>query len=267
MELVSVIIPCYNQGAYIEECIDSIENQSYKKIEIIIVNDGSDDEKTINILDKISIQNNIKIITCENNGVSEARNIGIANSNGKYILPIDADDKIHSTYIEKCVKILDCNIADIVYCLCRRFGEDDRLLYLREFSEKEMLNTNTIFCSAMYRREHFNKTNGYNSNMKYGYEDWDFWLSMLENNEIKVYRISEVLFYYRIKEKSRNNNMLKKAEEYLKAKEQMKNNHEKLFIKYKEEIEADKKISNKIIRKITILVELGKLYFYGILRS
>lgn len=267
MELVSVIIPCYNQGAYIEECIDSIENQSYKKIEIIVVNDGSDDEKTINTLDKISIKNNIKIITCKNNGVSEARNIGIANSKGKYILLIDADDKIHSTYIEKCVEILDRNLGDIVYCLCRRFGANRRLLYLREFSEKEMLNTNTIFCTAMYRREHFNNTNGYNSNMKHGYEDWDFWLSMLENNKVNIYRINEVLFYYRIKEESRNSKMLQKTGLYFEAKEQLKRNHERLFLKYEEEMKKDKKLYKKIKRKIIILVEMGKLYFYGILKS
>lgn len=202
--LVSIIIPCYNQGLYINECIESITNQTYSNIEMIIVNDGSTDQHTNSILKDIENRQipKLKIIWSENKGASEARNIGIRNSNGYYILPLDGDDKIEASYVEKAVNVLDGNEAvGIVYCKARMFGSKNSIWELEEFSMDRILFSNSIFITAMYRRKDYDRTRGYNPNMIYGYEDWDFWLSMLELG-VKVHRIDEVLFYYRIKEAS-----------------------------------------------------------------
>ena len=108
LETVSVVITCYNQGQYLEECINSVTNSDYPNIEIILVDDGSEDTFTQKTLDKLD-SGKIRIIRQNNQGVCAARNNGIAAASGKYILPLDADDKIAETYISKAVEILAQN--------------------------------------------------------------------------------------------------------------------------------------------------------------
>ena len=102
MELVSVIMPCYNDGQYIEEAIGSIKNQTYSNWELIIIDDGSDDEKTINIIDNINDER-ITILNTNHLRPAGARNYGISQAKGKFILPVDSDDKIEPVYIEKAI--------------------------------------------------------------------------------------------------------------------------------------------------------------------
>lgn len=200
--LVSVIIPCYNLGYFIDETIESVLNQTYKHFEIVIINDGSTDEYTN---DKINNYNHpkIKAITTANQGPSRARNRGIMESSGDYILPLDADDIIAPTYLEEAVKILDENEKiGIVYCEATFFGDKNHKWHLPDYSLENMLIDNSIFNTAVFKKSDFLKTKGYNPNMIYGWEDWDFWLSLLELG-VEVYKIPKVLFYYRIRKKSR----------------------------------------------------------------
>ena len=90
---VSVIIPCYNQGRYLDDAITSVLVQTYQNFEILIVDDGSTEPETIEILQDYQ-QPKTRIIRTENQGVATARNLGIAQAQGTYILPLDADDKI-----------------------------------------------------------------------------------------------------------------------------------------------------------------------------
>lgn len=113
-ELVSIVIPAYNAERYIEKSIKSCINQTYKNIEIIVVNDGSTDN-TVKIAQTISRQDNrIKIISTENGGVSKARNIGILNSTGEYLTFLDADDQFSFTALDDMMKIMLTEKADIV---------------------------------------------------------------------------------------------------------------------------------------------------------
>ena len=99
-ELISIVVPIYNAEKYLEQCIDSILNQSYKNIEVLLVNDGSIDNSK-EIIDKYEkIDNRIKVFHKENKGVSSARNTGIKEAKGNYITFIDADDYIEKDYIE-----------------------------------------------------------------------------------------------------------------------------------------------------------------------
>lgn len=101
--LVSVIIPCYNKAAFLAEALDSVFMQSYSNWECIIINDGSLDN-TQNIAKSYAIKDNrFKYLCQDNQGVSIARNNGIKASSGIFILPLDADDTIEPTYIEKAV--------------------------------------------------------------------------------------------------------------------------------------------------------------------
>lgn len=232
MELVSVVIPCFNQGIYIEECVQSVISQTYENIEIIIVNDGSTDEYTLVKLKELNDKfDTISLIDIVNSGVSKARNVGILESKGAYILPLDGDDKIHKNYIKECVEILDSNSdIGVVYSIAHCFGYKNGIFVLDDYEVDVLLRRNLVFCSAMFRKSDFFKTNGYNTNMIFGYEDWDLWISFAELG-VNFYRINKIRFYYRIKEVSRNVNTseLRKKEAMI-----MKiiDNHREFYQKY-----------------------------------
>ncbi len=205
--VVSVIVPCYNYAAYLSECLDSILAQTFTDWECIIADNCSTDN-TKEIAGKyVQKDSRFKYIYCEIKGVSAARNKAIANSSGKYILPVDADDRIGAGYLQKAVPVLEekSNVT-IVYCQAELFGHVSGKWNLPEYSLEKMLKQNIIFCSGLYRRTDFDQTKGYNEAFLQGFEDWDFWLSLLKNGG-DVYRINEVLFYYRIRKTSRNNSL------------------------------------------------------------
>ena len=115
-KIVSIIIPAYNAENILNKCLESIIKQTYSNLEIIVVNDGSKDN-TINIIENFKQQDNrIKLINQENKGVSEARNKGIENSSGDYILFVDADDWLQEDMIEKMVNYIDSMNVDVVRC-------------------------------------------------------------------------------------------------------------------------------------------------------
>lgn len=227
--VVSVIVPCYNHGNYLGECLGSILKQCYTQWECIIVDNGSTDN-TKQVADNfVQKDNRFKYIYAAQNGVSFARNTGIKNSIGKYILPVDADDRIASVYIEKAVGAIekDDNIK-IVYCNAQLFGEVNRDWTLPEFSLKNILIENIIFCSALFRRKDYDKSNGYNEQMVEGFEDWDFWLDILKG-EGEVVKLPEVYFFYRIKPTSRNHTL--DIEKQKKLREKIYQNHKELYNK------------------------------------
>ena len=203
MNLVSVIVPCFNDGEYIEDAINSVLNQTYKEIEIIICDDGSNDKNTLNLLRKFE-NKGIKVIYQSNQGPSAARNNAISHSSGVYILPLDADDKIGSTYIEDAVAVLDekPNIG-IVYCKGMFFGKRNTTWDLPPYNLLSMLTGNIIFVSALFRKSDWKKVGGFCTEFKIGLEDYDFWLSILELGR-EVYQIPKRLFYYRKKSTSRS---------------------------------------------------------------
>jgi glycosyltransferase involved in cell wall biosynthesis len=228
---VSIIIPCYNQGKYIEETLKSVLSSTYQNFEVIVVNDGSTDVSTNELLKNLEIPK-VEVITTQNQGLATARNTGISFSHGKYILPLDADDKISSGYLKDAVEILENNSkVKVVACEVRFFGSKFGLYNLPDFSLENLLRQNILVASSFFRRADFEKTVGYNKNMLYGYEDWDFWLSLLGDGG-DVYRIPHVHFYYRIKRRS----MIAKLRKNEKKSDEMTNqiyqNHKDLFLRH-----------------------------------
>lgn len=202
---VSIIIPCYNQAKYVACAIESALCQTYKNIEIVIVDDCSSDNSVEVIKNYAKNNKNIKYLTFDKNkGVCAARNAAIDASSGKYILPLDADDIIAKTYVQKAVEILEKKPdIGIVYCNARMFGKINKKWILPEFNKECIIFTNCIFNSAMYRKSDFILCGAYDENMRYGCEDWDLWLSFIEKG-FGVYKINEELFYYRkLDEKTR----------------------------------------------------------------
>ncbi len=226
MPKVSIIMPCYNLGQYIDEAIDSVFAQSFDDLEVVIVNDGSTCEKTNEKLSNL-IHPKIKVIQSENQGLPLARNLAIKNACGIYMLPLDSDDKIGPTYVGKCVDVLDRDSdIGIVYAEAEMFGEKKGYWNLPEYSFPGMLTRNLIFNSAMYRKADWKIVDGYNANMKYGWEDWNLWLSIISLGR-KVFSIPKILYYYR----QRDNSMSEKqhrsdlALSYV----QLYRNHESLY--------------------------------------
>ena len=114
MTKVSIIIPIYNVKEYLQECIESVLNQTYADIEILLIDDGSEDNSS-EICDKYAEQSNkIKVFHIKNGGVSNARNLGIKEATGKYIMFVDSDDVIESQMVEKMVENIEN--YDMVIC-------------------------------------------------------------------------------------------------------------------------------------------------------
>jgi glycosyltransferase involved in cell wall biosynthesis len=231
---VSVITTCYNDGSYLLECVDSVAMQSYLNIEHIIVNDGSNDEHTIRILnDLASLSNsNLIIINTNNQGVCAARNFAIENSSGEYILPLDSDDKIAPKFVE--LAVIEANKdqnVKLVVTNYELFGRVRRTVMVEDFSLEKLIGHNLYVVSSLFRRSDFDRLGGFNINMSQGLEDWDFWLCLLKSGG-KVSIVEGINFFYRIKSvnKSRNSNSAANNHNFLRN--QMWQNHSEIFSKY-----------------------------------
>jgi glycosyltransferase involved in cell wall biosynthesis len=215
MVKVSIIVPCYNQAQYLNECLYSVLNQTYINWECIIVNDGSPDD-TKWIAEKwLELDGRFKYLEQDNLGVSVARNFGITNADGKYILPLDADDKISPDYIKLAIRELESNEElKLVYCEAYLFGAEEAIWKLGQFSLSNLSKFNMIFCSAIYRKKDWNMVGGYDYKMVEGLEDWEFWISLLKNGG-GVKKINIIGFYYRIKQNSRTKTLTPEKEKIL----------------------------------------------------
>lgn len=231
MNLVSVIIPCYNCEKYVLETVQSVLYSDYSPIEIILINDGSTDN-TLKIITQLAELNpTISVYNIENSGPSKARNIAISKAKGDYILPLDGDDKIDSQYISKAIKILSTDSSiKVVYCNAEYFGEKKGSWNLPEFNLKRLALNNMIFVSAMFRKSDWEEISGFDEKMIYGIEDWDFWISMLKNGG-NVFKIDFTGFYYRITNQSRTNKLFKDGKLDL-MHQYLFNKHKDFFLSY-----------------------------------
>ena len=217
--LISVIVPCYNQAQYLDECLQSVLDQTYSNWECIIVNDGSPDNTEEVAKKWLAKDSRFRYFYKENGGLSSARNFGIKKAEGEWILPLDSDDKIGDCYLEK-AQIHFHEDFKIIYCKAHFFGSTLTPWLLRDYSYQDILFGNHIFCAAFFKKIDWENASGYDENLKYGREDWDFWLSIL-NEGSKVSKLDYVGFYYRRKENSmdvqlnENEQLLIDAENYI----------------------------------------------------
>lgn len=204
MEIIlSVVMPCYNHAKYIEEAVHSVLASTYKNFEIIIVNDGSTDNSEEIALQLTKESDKITYLKQKNNGPSSARNHGIRMAKGKYILPLDSDDKISPNFLEQAVQVLDKqDNTKVVTCQGVFFGQREGLWNLPTFNRSLLARKNMICACAMYRRTDWERTGGYSEEMTWGWEDWEFWISMLKHGG-DVCKLPEVGFHYRVTSNSR----------------------------------------------------------------
>ncbi|MDE7311518.1 MAG: glycosyltransferase family 2 protein [Eubacterium sp.] len=257
MELVSVIMPCYNDGKYMEEAVKSVKEQTYERWELIIIDDGSDDEETIQTIHHMETDR-IKIFHTDHIRPAGARNYGIHHARGKYILPLDADDRIDRTYIEKAVRILESDRKiGAVYCEADLFGTKTGKWELPQYSFQTMLLDNIVFVTALFYREDWEKVGGFNENMEAGMEDYDFWLGILELGK-EIYQIPEILFHYRIKPVSRTTGFQADYIQMQVVYRQIYDNHKEFYKKNQEEYA--KVLRDALIEQIAIRAKYEKVF-------
>jgi glycosyltransferase involved in cell wall biosynthesis len=199
---ISVIIPCFNHGEFLREAVRSVTNIGRDDVELIVVDDGSSDERSRKEMDALRSQG-IKVIRQENKGLGAARNAGVAASQGEYLFPLDADDRLRCGWIDRGIGILnsDPNVG-VVYGDAQCFGTRTDRWRGGPFDTNRLLHGNFIHASALYRRAVWEQNHGYDGTMPIqGFEDWDFWVGALEHGWRFAY-VPEVFFEYRRAEQS-----------------------------------------------------------------
>lgn len=202
--LVSIVIPCYNYGMFIRETIESVLAQTFQRFEILVIDDGSTDDLTRQVLHGLSYQKT-RVIHQHNQGVSQTRNNGAAVACGKYICFLDADDLIEPTYLEKTLYVLESDEGvGSCYSWVRCFGESSGMPEIWKTEDLDpyfLKERNQSSSHGVVRREAWDRireSNGAGFLSRYnGFEDWVFCIEMLECGYRGV-AIEEPLIRYRI---------------------------------------------------------------------
>lgn len=227
---VSIIVPCYNQAQYLDEALQSVLDQTYENWECIVVNDGSCDNTDAIMMIWLKKDTRFKYLRKENGGLSAARNSGIYIADGEFILPLDADDMIAATYLKLAIEAFEADASlKLVYCKAEKFGYKTGVWNLPIFSLENLAKNNVIFCTALFRKEEWELVQGYDEKMIYGWEDWEFWISILKNGG-NVKCLDETGFYYRTKPSSMLTGVSKEHGDYLLSYLSVK--HADFFVKH-----------------------------------
>lgn len=196
MPAVTVVIPCHDHGAYVVDALSSVLGQTLRDLEVIVVDDGSTSPLSAEGWPQAA-DVRVTLIRTPRRGPAAARNEGIKAGRGRYILPLDADDRIAPSYLEQAVACLERDPdLGIVYCLAEFFGSQSGPWALPPFRYPDFLVHPCIFSAALFRRADWEATGGYQTDLVHGYEDHDFWISLVALGR-KVHRIDETLFHYR----------------------------------------------------------------------
>ncbi|CVK16281.1 Glycosyl transferase family 2 [Apibacter mensalis] len=201
--LVSIIIPTYNVEKYIEQGIDSLLNQTYSNLEILIIDDCSTDNTPAILEKKYTKNKKIKIIEkSENLGPANSRNIGIQQAHGKYIALLDGDDYYAVDKIEKQVQVMESN-PDVAVCstFLYTFGLEEKEIRFPishiEIKDQQLLGCPVAHPATMFRTSYIRENNlYYNENLRFS-EDYDLFIRVLLQGG-KFMTIPEALYFYRL---------------------------------------------------------------------
>lgn len=198
---VSVIVPCHNYGAYLRECVESVLAQTFTAWEIIVVNDGSTDDTAAVAAGLLADYpgHRIRYVEQERRGIVQPRNRGVTLAKGEFILPLDADDLLAPTFLERTVEVLE-NRPELGYVSTRAlfFGSTNKIWPAEPFQPLALLVTNQQTNTTLYRRRMWRDVGGYDERMVHGYMDWEFWIRCTKKGWTGT-QIEEPLFFYRRK--------------------------------------------------------------------
>lgn len=179
--LVSVIVPCFNHGRYLPDCVDSILAQEYPEVEVIVIDDASTEESTLATLAKLNTRKGVTILRQpRNSGPSAARNRGVAAARGRYILPVDADNLLMPGAIASMVEQLQAAGEQIgfIYPNCQYFGTRDDYFQPPSFNLYLLMEGNFCDTCSLIDRAVFDAGIEYPEDIVFGHEDWDLALTL-----------------------------------------------------------------------------------------
>jgi glycosyltransferase involved in cell wall biosynthesis len=195
---VSVVIPCYNSAAFLQETVESVLIQTMRQVEVVFVDDGSSDG-TLGVIEQLIASHRDRQLTVfsqVNAGVGAARNRGIAIARGQYVLPLDADDLIAPTMLERCARILDSQPqTGLVFTDRQDFGDITGVWVAGHFELERLKYFNQISYCSMFRREIWETIGGYRVNAS-GFTDWDFWVAAAARR-VRGYHLPSPLLQHR----------------------------------------------------------------------
>ncbi|KAJ3342668.1 hypothetical protein HDU93_001648 [Gonapodya sp. JEL0774] len=212
LPFISVIVPCYKQGHFLREAVNSVLTQTYSNWELIIVNDGSPDS-CLEVAQQYQRDNphlRIQAVDKPNGGLSSARNYGIERANGKWICALDADDYIDRDYFLHVARAINGNPnVRMIYANQQFFGESDYQWYIPTYTFDGLLYAGLFPVNTVYRKDDWAAVGGYTEVLPWGNEDWNLWISLasLFRDSSQVFKIDLYLLYYRYKSKSMQRDM------------------------------------------------------------
>ncbi|MBS1917322.1 MAG: glycosyltransferase [Bacteroidetes bacterium] len=200
--LLSVVIPYYNMGDYIEQTLRSIYDSEYTKLEVIIVNDGSDEHHTKKI-NQFQSKYHFKLISQQNQGLAKTRNAGASHANGEFLAFIDADDKIHPAFYKKAIELLQEKENVFFIGSWVQYFQDSKNIWPSFTPEPPYLLYYNMVCGGglVYRTSAFLQYGQNDPLLEYGLEDWESVISLVENGCRGVV-LPEPLYLYRIRKGS-----------------------------------------------------------------
>ena len=206
MPKISVIIPVYNTGRYLPECLDSVLAQTLSDIEIICINDGSTDNSA-EILKKYAKQDTrIRVINQKNSGVIATRNNGIQHANADLVYPLDSDDMITPNALQDLYDAFINQRGDVITSRVMKFGTDTGEMILPKPNKFNFWHSNCSVNAALFRKSDFMRAGGYDTAYSTALEDYDLWLNFVYRQKLRFYRVPKILFMYRIKDKTESRN-------------------------------------------------------------
>ncbi len=224
---ISVLLPCFNHGAFIDEAVGSVRAQTCQAFEILIVDDGSTDPATVARLSAMTGPG-VRVLRTDNRGLPAARNHAARHASGEVFCALDADDRLAPSWFEKGLRLLDEQpaVAFVSHWL-ETFGDEHWTWTPARCDLPALLARNTVNGAALVRRGAFDAVGGYDESMREGCEDWDFWLRIVESGRAGTI-IPEVLFYYRRRAASMSRTMLE-AQAYRRPLEVLLAKHEAAY--------------------------------------
>jgi glycosyltransferase involved in cell wall biosynthesis len=200
---VAIIIPCFNHGAYLGQALRSIDEFVGNDVEIIIVNDGSTDPQTIELLKSLK-SDNVKVLHQENAGAAAARNLGIRHSSAPFFIPLDADNLLYNPYLKEGLKwMMHHPECAVVFGDARIFGEKEGTWVNHPLRIEEMVFENYIDNCALIRKAAWEQVGGYDLKVPVPTrEDYIFWLDLLREG-FQFHYLNEFCFGYRYLEGSK----------------------------------------------------------------
>lgn len=195
MTAVSVIITNFHQEKYLKECLESVENQSYSNYDVLVVDDNEEGKSQL-------AHSRGNLIWTLDIGLSACRMKGIKETSSKYVLFLDADDKLHPQFLEKTVKVLEDNpVYSICFTDTQHFGDANTCWEQPEYNFYSLLQNNFMCSCSLIKRNDFLACGGFDlDNFNY-FEDYENWINMGSKGYYGKH-LQEKLFYYRIHKES-----------------------------------------------------------------